>query len=75
MAKFEDIGDEEREGKGKDLLGVWLGGNMDIRRLVRGRVRVRMGVDVFWSMGGIIMGRFIGGIFMGCDSGEGGEVG
>lgn len=68
---IEHIPHDERHGKAKDLFPVWFGANMHITTLVTGTLPVTMGLDLFWSIAAIIIGAFIGAIFMASHSAQG----
>ncbi|XYJ24022.1 purine-cytosine permease family protein [Bacillus velezensis] len=72
---IEHIPHDERHGKAKDLFPVWFGANMHITTLVTGTLPVTMGLDLFWSIAAIIIGTFIGAIFMASHSAQGPQLG
>ena len=64
------IPDSERHGKARDLFNIWFSGNMQLTPVMTGAVAISLGLNVFWALVAVVLGNFIGGLFMATHSAQ-----
>ncbi|MEU2080969.1 cytosine permease [Streptomyces albus] len=69
------VPDEERHGSAFSQFTLWLGANLQITAVVTGALAVVFGVDVFWSVIGLLIGNLLGGAVMALHSAQGPRLG
>jgi NCS1 nucleoside transporter family len=53
------IPDDERSGRARDLLWVWLGGNVSLTYIIIGAALVALGLDFWAAVGAIVLGNLL----------------
>ncbi|MEM5367147.1 cytosine permease [Paraburkholderia azotifigens] len=65
----------ERYGTPKRLFTIWFSANMQVTALVIGTLGIVAGLDLFWTIVGLVLGNVIGTIFMAAHSAQGPHLG
>ncbi|HUZ40855.1 MAG TPA: cytosine permease [Acidimicrobiales bacterium] len=66
---------EHRFGKPYRLLTLWFAGNVQITTLATGALAVVLGLNLTWAILSILIGNFIGGLYMATHSAQGPRLG
>lgn len=67
---------EERHGKVRDLFTLWFGGNIAPLPIVTGALGIQLfHLNLLWGVIAILVGHFIGGVFMALHSAQGPQMG
>ncbi|SAK80134.1 transport-related, membrane protein [Caballeronia hypogeia] len=65
----------ERYGTPKRLFTIWFSANMQVTALVIGTLGIVAGLDLFWTIVGLVLGNVIGTVFMAAHSAQGPHLG
>ncbi|MBC3489466.1 purine-cytosine permease family protein [Pseudomonas taiwanensis] len=71
----EFIPENERYGSPKRLFTIWCSANMQVTTMVIGALGVVAGLNLGWTVVGLILGNLIGSIFMAAHSAQGPHLG
>lgn len=69
------IPENERHGKLLSQFTLWFGANLQITAIITGALAIVFGGDVFWSIIGLLLGQFIGGVVMALHGIQGPKLG
>ncbi|WP_408008561.1 purine-cytosine permease family protein [Pseudalkalibacillus sp. A8] len=72
---IEFIPEDERHGNPRSLFPMWFAVNLLLLTVVTGGLGVQAGLNLFWSLIGILLGNLVGGFFMATHSVQGPRLG
>ncbi|WP_245617455.1 purine-cytosine permease family protein [Amycolatopsis taiwanensis] len=73
---IDQIPENERHGRARDLFTIWFGSNIMVLTVVTGALSTTVyGLPLGWALLGILIGNLVGGIFMALHSAQGPQLG
>lgn len=72
---IDQIPENERHGRPRELVFVWFGANLVIGTIITGALAVLVGNNLFWAVASIVIGNLVGAIFMAFHSAQGPRLG
>ncbi|MCA1494744.1 cytosine permease [Ensifer sp. NBAIM29] len=72
---IEFIPPRERYGRASQLFTIWFSANMQVTTMLVGALGIVSGLSFYWVVAGLIIGNFVGAIFMAAHSAQGPQLG
>ncbi|WP_037568339.1 purine-cytosine permease family protein [Phaeacidiphilus oryzae] len=73
---IDQIPEDERHGRARDLFTIWFGSNIMVLTVVTGALATTVyGLPLWWALAGIVVGNAVGGVFMALHSAQGPQLG
>ena len=75
VRSIDFIPESERHGGLLSQFTLWLSANLQVTAIVTGALAVVFGGDVYWSLVGLLVGQFLGGLVMALHAAQGPQLG